>query len=30
LGGAFGGYVTDVPQPVVGGSRGGDLDDLLF
>lgn len=30
LGGAFGGYVTDVPQPVVGGSRSGDLDDLLF
>jgi hypothetical protein len=29
LGGAFGGYVTDVPQPV-GGSRSGDLDDLLF
>ncbi|KAG1865251.1 Adaptor protein complex beta subunit [Suillus tomentosus] len=30
LGGAFGGYVTDVPQPVAGGSRGGDLDDLLL
>ncbi|KAG1756829.1 adaptin N terminal region-domain-containing protein [Suillus paluster] len=31
LSGAFGGYMTDVPQPVGGGgSRGGDLDDLLF
>ncbi|KAG1831824.1 adaptin N terminal region-domain-containing protein [Suillus variegatus] len=30
LGGAFGGYVTDLPQPVAGGSRGGDLDDLLL
>ncbi|KAG0707810.1 adaptin N terminal region-domain-containing protein [Suillus ampliporus] len=31
LSGAFGGYMTDVPQPVAGGgSRGGDLDDLLF
>jgi len=31
LGGAFGGYTTDAPQPVKGGgSRSGDLDDLLF
>jgi len=31
LGGAFGGYTTDAPQPVGGrGGRGGDLDDLLF
>lgn len=31
LSGAFGGYLTDVPQPVGdGGRRGGDLDDLLF
>ncbi|OJA21595.1 hypothetical protein AZE42_01684 [Rhizopogon vesiculosus] len=31
LGGAFGGYMTDAPQPVKGGgSRSGDLDDLLF